>query len=88
MATQRLAYRALATCWSLANTEAGAAPEMARSLLGPDGEKEVNHALTVLSDAIHAGTKPAPLSYMPEFLGTEMQTLHNSLVYAGSHSAG
>lgn len=87
VATQRLAYRVLATCWSLENAGAKAAPEMARTLFGPDGEKEVNHALAVLSGAIHAGTKPAPLSHVPEFLGTEMRNLHNSLVYDGARTA-
>lgn len=88
VATQRLAYRVLAACWSLENAGAEAAPAMARTLFGPNGEKEINHALAVLADAIHAGTRPAPPSRVPEFLSTEMHNLHASLVYAGDHSAG
>jgi hypothetical protein len=88
VATQRLAYRVLATCWSLENAGAEAAPAKARTLFGPNGEKEISHALAVLSDAIHAGTKPTPFSQVPEFLNTEMHNLHASLVYAGDHSTG
>ncbi|MCP8894876.1 FUSC family protein [Shinella daejeonensis] len=83
VAAQRLAYRVLATCWSLENAQAGAAPEMARTLFGPDGRENAGHALAILSRAIHAGARPAPLSPVPEFLSTEMQNLHGSLVYAG-----
>lgn len=84
VATQRLAYRVLAICWSLENAGANAAPEMARTLFGPNGEKQVNHALAVLSDAIHGESKPALLPEVPEFLSTEMHNLHNSLVYGES----
>jgi len=82
VAAQRLAYRVLATCWSLENAGAEAAP-MARTLFGPDGLNEISHALAALSDAVHAGTRPSPLVSVPEFLGTEMRNLHDSLVYAG-----
>lgn len=80
---QRLAYRVLSLCWSLENAGAGSA-EMARALFGPNGEKEIGHALLELSNAIHAGTRPAPLPHLPEFLDTEMRNLHDSLVYVGT----
>jgi uncharacterized membrane protein YccC len=79
---QRLAYRVLSTCWAMENAGTGSA-EMARRLFGSDGEKEIGHALLELSNAIHAGTKPAPLPHLPEFLDTEMRNLHDSLVYKG-----
>jgi uncharacterized membrane protein YccC len=86
-AAQRLAYRVLSACWSLENAGPDAAPEMARTLFGPNGAREVKHALEALSDAIHSGTKPAPLSSLPNFLATEMRNLHASLVYDESHVA-
>lgn len=57
-----------------------AAPEKARTLFGSTGEKEASEALRLLSDAIQAETSPAPLSHVPQFLGTEMRNLHASLV--------
>ena len=86
VAAQRLAYRVLATCWSLENAGADAAPEMARTLFGPDGERAIDDALALLSDAIRAGTKPASLSQLPDFVSTEMQNLRDSLVYAGNRT--
>lgn len=86
VATQRLVYRVLATCWSLENAGANVAPEMASTLFGPDGEQQIDSALTVLSDAIHGGSRPAPLPRVPEFLSTEMHNLHNSYVYSESGS--
>jgi uncharacterized membrane protein YccC len=86
VAAQRLAYRVLATCWSLENAGTDAAPEMARTLFGPDGEREVGEALSLLAVAIREGAKPAALSHLPDFLGTEMQNLRDSLVYAGSRA--
>ncbi|VCU71683.1 Inner membrane protein YccS [Pigmentiphaga humi] len=87
VAAQRLAYRVLSVCWSLENAGAGA-PAMARTLLGPDGEQRVGRALAALSGAIRAGAKPEPLSDVPEFLRTELQNLHDSLVYVGAGGPG
>lgn len=83
MAAQRLAYRALSTCWSLEESGARAA-EMAHSLFGAEGAGEIGRALTALSDAVRRGSRPAPLPPVPEFLGMEMRNLHDSLVYAGN----
>ncbi|MGD9806150.1 MAG: FUSC family protein [Hyphomicrobiaceae bacterium] len=88
VAMQRLAYRVLSTCWALENAGTEAAPEMARTLFGPDGAREVNLALEILSSAIHAETKPPPLAHVPGFLSAEIQNLHDSLVPAGSRTAG
>ncbi|KQU87459.1 hypothetical protein ASD12_07970 [Mesorhizobium sp. Root102] len=88
VAAQRLAYRVLATCWSLENAGADAAPEKARTLFGPDGEKEINLALALLADAVRTGRKPEPLSQLPEFLSSEMRNLYDSLIYVGSPGAG
>ncbi|ODT74277.1 MAG: hypothetical protein ABS76_37450 [Pelagibacterium sp. SCN 64-44] len=83
VAVQRLAYRALATFWSLERAGAGKAPEEARILFGSDGEHQIDHAISALSEAIGAGTVPAPLTQVPKFLATEMQNLQDSLVRAG-----
>jgi uncharacterized membrane protein YccC len=87
VAAQRLAYRVLSTCWSLENAEANKAPDMARKLFGPDGEREMHHALAVLIDAARTGTKPEPLPQLPEFLSTEMHHLRDSLVHDGNRVA-
>lgn len=81
-ATQRLAYRVLSVCWLLENVGTGSA-DMARTLFGPDGEREIGQALLALSNAIRAGTQPAPLPHLPEFIDTEMRSLHDSLAYGG-----
>lgn len=88
VAAQRLAFRVLATCWSLENAGSNAAPVAARALFGPDGEKEINEALALLSIAIQTGKKPERLPPLPEFLSTEMQNLHDSLVYADRSKSG
>lgn len=80
VAAQRLAYRVLSTCRLLENAGANVAPEVARTLFGPSGESKVKRALTTVSAAIRARTKPAPLSQLPGFLNTEMRNLHDSLV--------
>ena len=87
VAAQRLAYRALATCWSLESAGADDAPQMAGTLFGPEGTGEIDRALTALSEAIRTGTRPAPLAHVPQFLAAEMQNLHESLVHAGKDSA-
>lgn len=84
VAAQRLAYRVLATCWSLEAAETDVAQDKARALFGPDGEQQIGGALAVLSGAIRTGTRPAPISHLPEFLRTEMQNLHDSLIHAGA----
>lgn len=86
VAAQRLAYRVLAVCWSLESAGTEAAPDMARTLFGADGERQVGVALAMLSDAVRSGTRPAPLPDMPEFLRAEMQTLHHSLISDGKDS--
>ena len=84
VATQRLAYRVLSACWSLEGAGAEAAPGMARTLFGADGAKNLKRALANLADAIETGTKPPPLPLVPEFFGTEMTHLHDSLVFDGA----
>lgn len=80
VATQRLAYRALAVCWSLEDVGDEKAPVLARSLFGTDGDAKVHQALSDLIAAIRAGGRPAPMAQLPPFLHVEMQTLHDSLV--------
>ena len=78
VASQRLAYRVLAGCWMLEDAGAEVAPGLAHTLFGAEG---VKHALEILSDAIRTGTRPEPLPQLPDFLGTELANLHDSLVY-------
>jgi len=54
-AAQRLAYRVLSVCWSLENTDANRA-EMARTLFGQKGKRDIDHALLELAKAIRAGS--------------------------------
>jgi hypothetical protein len=61
---------------------------MARDLFGPDGEKEIGAALATVSAAILAGTRPGPLSNLPEFHATDMRPQPGSLVEAGRGGAG
>ena len=71
VATQRLAYRVLSTCWTLENT----ASETTRELVGADGDSQIKRALTDLADAIRNGSKPEPIAALPAFLKTEILTL-------------
>lgn len=79
VAAQRLAYRVLATCWSLAEMEEDEAGAAIRDLLGHDGEGRVSRALVLLQEAVRDGTRPVALPLLPEFLNTEMQSLHASI---------
>jgi hypothetical protein len=50
-----------------------------------DGAQKVKDALAMLFRAIQSDSKPEPLTSLPEFLTTEMQNLHDSLVYGRNH---
>lgn len=81
IATQRLAYRVLALCWSLeAKADDTDRAQTARTLFGPQGEQEIGQALLDLSNAIRSGTRAAPLAHLPDFISIEMQNLRDSLV--------
>lgn len=81
-ATQRLAYRVLSICWLLENAGSDST-NVAHALFGLNGEQEIGRALLALSNSIRAGSQPAPLPHLPEFIDTEMRSLHDSLVYGG-----
>ena len=77
VATQRLAYRVLSTCWTLETTARETAPE----LIGADGHNQIKRALIDLAEAIRTGSKPEPIAELPAFLRSEILTLRESLVY-------
>jgi hypothetical protein len=80
IATQRLAYRVLATCWSLEEAGTGKALEMANGLLGRTGFAATKQALTKIAAAVRDGIKPAHYSTLPPFLAADIQDLSESLV--------
>ncbi len=86
VATQRLAYRVLSTCWSLENAGTDEAPVLARTLFGQDGQQEINQALALLINAVRTGTKPERLPHLPEFLGNDVRHLRDSLVQNSAYS--
>lgn len=85
-ATQRLAYRVLSICWQLENAGSDST-NVAHALFGSNGDREIGRALLALSNAIRAGSQPAPPPHLPEFIDTEMRSLHDSLVYGGESAS-
>ncbi len=81
VATQRLAYRVLTFCWMLEKSVDDRAA-IVHASFGPGGERQIGRALLQLARAVHAGTGPAPLASLPEFLRAELRLLHDSLVTA------
>jgi uncharacterized membrane protein YccC len=83
VAAQRLAYRALATCWAIENGGVQAAPETARALFGEAGEADVRRALLELRYAIASRTRPRLPEALPGFMAVELRQLGDSLVVEG-----
>ncbi|MCK9916297.1 FUSC family protein [Microbacteriaceae bacterium K1510] len=85
VATQRLAYHVLATCWSL--EEAGPAETQAVStaLAANDGVAKLRQALVTISRAMRAGAKPRSLPAVPELLAPDLERLYQSLVVREDH---
>lgn len=86
VATQRLAYRVLATCWAIENAGRERAHEMGAALLGNGGLATARQALTTIATAIRAEAPPPSLSAeLPEFLRADLQNLCDSLPYRAQH---
>lgn len=81
VATQRLAYRVLSTCWTLEEAGKEAAPQKARALFGADGERNVTNALFELGEAIASDARPPRPDGLPRFLEPEVEALRNCFVY-------
>lgn len=80
--TERLAYRTLATCWAIENIGADNAPDVGRSLLGPDELRRLTAALSDLAAAVRTGRPPEPGAALSGFGGAEVAALRESLVGA------
>ena len=81
VATQRLAYRVLSTCWAIENAGQTRAAETAQALFGATGEQALLAALADLAEAIRRDETPKPPAPLPAFVASEFQNLRDSLVF-------
>jgi len=81
VATQRLAYHVLATCWSLEEAGPAKTQATAAALAANDGVAKLRQALVTISRAMRAGAKPRSLPEVPELLRPDLERLYASLVY-------
>jgi len=79
IATQRLGYRLLATCWSLEELTPEDAAAKISGLLGAGGGTAIEAALGDMKAALQAGAEPPPAP-VSGFLAAEIRTLHASIV--------
>ena len=79
VATQRLAYRVLGTCWSLEEAGHESAHEMSAALFPNSSFDETTQLLTDIGVAIRDGRKPVISSQLPPFLKRDLQTLADSV---------
>ena len=80
VATQRLAYHVLATCWSLEEAGPAQTQAVATALAANDGVAKLRQALVTISRAMRAGVKPRSLPAVPELLAPDLERLYQSLV--------
>ncbi len=80
VATQRLAYRVLAICWSLEEAGAAAAPAMAAALFGPDGLRAAKETLAGIMVGFRTGTRPVAAAAIPHFLQTDFDDVIGAIV--------
>lgn len=80
VATQRLAYHVLATCWSLEEAGPAQTQAVATALAANDGVAKLRQALVTISRAMRAGAKPRSLPAVPELLAPDLERLYQSLV--------
>lgn len=80
VATQRLAYHVLATCWSLEEAGPAETQAVATTLAENDGVAKLRQALVTISRAMRAGAKPRSLPAVPELLAPDLERLYQSLV--------
>jgi len=81
VATQRLAYRVLSTCWAIEKAGQTRAAETAQALFGATGEQALLAALADLAEAIRRDETPKPPAPLPAFVASEFQNLRDSLVF-------
>jgi len=79
VATQRLAYHVLATCWSLEEAGPAQTQAVATALAANDGVAKLRQALVTISRAMRAGVKPRSLPAVPELLAPDLERLYQSL---------
>jgi uncharacterized membrane protein YccC len=81
--TQRLAYRMLATCWTIETGGVQAAPETAHALFGNDGAARLREAVLALRGAVASRSRPQLPPSLPAFLAGEVRQVRDSLVVGG-----
>jgi uncharacterized membrane protein YccC len=87
VATQRLAYRLLATAWRIEAAAAdGGNAALAGELFGRDGAARLHAALSDILNAVRNGTAPPPSADVPAFLAAEVRLLRNSIVTASARA--
>ena len=79
IATERLAYRVLAMCWSL-EAAGDEAPRVAKTLLDDTGSIAAKHALSAIIAAVRDGTKAELPAGLPSSLAGDLNYLALSLV--------
>ena len=79
VATQRLGYLILGTCWSLEEAGHESALEMSAALFPKGSFDETKQVLTEIGMAIRDGRKPVITSQLPPFLKRNLQTLADSV---------
>lgn len=78
VATQRLAYRILAACWSLEEGDGDGVKDIAR--LSDEDLGVARHALADIRRALRTGVRPVLPSGLPPLLRDDLQALVDSLV--------
>ncbi len=78
-AVERLAYRALSTCWAIEQLGGGAARETAASMFVNDGAARVRGAIDGIISAITQGGALPALPALPHVLEMELVDLHHCL---------
>jgi uncharacterized membrane protein YccC len=82
IATERLAYRVLAMCWSL-EAAGDEAPKVAKTLLDDSGSMAAKHAISAIIAAVWDGTKAVLPDGLPSSLAADLDYLALSLVSQG-----
>ncbi|NMN95274.1 FUSC family protein [Antrihabitans stalactiti] len=79
VATERLAYRMLATCWSVEQPDH---QDAMRSVVDPAEAAELDAALAGLATAVVAESAPPAIDAPPNFIAAQMLSVRASLVWS------
>ena len=79
VATERLAYRTLATCWSAEQRDH---QDPARSLVDPAQAAELDAVLAGLASAVVARSEPPVIGSPPSFIAAQVLSVRASLVWS------